>query len=38
MNIDHEVLNDLVDRNIVDVQLIPFNKKKQEVKRALELG
>lgn len=37
MYIVKKIIDDPCDRNIVDIQLIPFNKEKQEVKRALEL-
>ena len=33
-----EVINDPGNRNIVNVQFITFNKKKQKIKRPFKLG
>ena len=37
MYIFQEIVGDLRDRNIIDIKFIPFNKKKQEIKRSLKL-
>lgn len=37
MNIVKKIIDNTGDRNIVNIQLIPLNKEKQEVKRALKL-
>ena len=38
MDIIHEILDDLVNGDIVDIQFIALDKKQQQVKGALELG
>jgi hypothetical protein len=38
MDISKEVIGDIRDRNIIDIQLISFDKEQQQVKRALKLG
>jgi hypothetical protein len=37
MDIDEEVLDDPVDRYIVDIQFVPFDEEEQEVERAFKL-
>ena len=37
MNIIQEIVNDAGNRNIINIQFIPFNKKQEEIKRSLKL-
>ena len=37
MDIFHEILDDVVDGNIINIQFVAFNKKKEQVKRSFEL-
>jgi len=38
MDVVQEILCDLADGNIIDIQLVPLNKEKEQVERAFELG
>jgi hypothetical protein len=33
-----EIINDLLDRDIINIKLIPFDEKKQQVERTFKLG
>jgi hypothetical protein len=37
-DIIHEIVGDLKDRDVMDIQLIPLNKEKQQIKRAFKEG
>jgi hypothetical protein len=38
MDIIHEIVDDTGDGDIINIQFIPFNKEKQEIKRSFKLG
>jgi len=38
VNVSQKILDNAVNGNIIDIQFIPFDKEKQEIEGALELG
>ena len=38
MDIGKEIIGDIGDRNIINIQFVPLDKKQQKVERAFELG